>query len=342
MGLQISEIVPRTEIKLEDLSGKVIAVDAFNTIYQFLTTIRQPDGMPLTDKHGKITSHLSGLFYRTTNLMNKGLKLVFVFDGEPPEQKRKTHELRGEIKREAREKYESLKEAGEFEEASKYAGRFVTLNAEMIEESKRLLKALGLPVVQAPGEGEAQAAFMAKQGDVWASASQDYDSLLFQAPRLIQNLTLARKRKLASGAFVAIEPQLIELQKVLNSLQINQDQLICLGILIGTDYNPKGVKGIGPKTALKLVIQHKQPTTIFLNVRKDYEFDFDWQEVFELFKKPNVTSGYKIKFGPVDEKELKKLLVDEHDFSEERVEKQLEKLREIEDKRKQKGLGEWV
>ena len=211
----------------------------------------------------------------------------------------------------------------------------------MIEESKRLLKALGLPIVQAPGEGEAQAAFMAKQGDVWASASQDYDSILFQAPRLIQNLTLARKRKLASGAFVAIEPQLIELQKVLNSLQINQDQLICLGVLIGTDYNPKGVKGIGPKTALKLVRQYKQPLTIFSNVRREYDFDFDWQEIFELFKKPNVTSDYKIQFNPVDEKELKKLLVEEHDFSEERIDSSIKKLSEQKKEMQQKDLKKW-
>jgi len=338
MGLQIGEIVPRQEIRLEDLSGKIIAVDAFNTLYQFLTTIRQPDGTPLMDRKGKITSHLSGLFYRTTNLMSKGLKLVFVFDGEAPELKHGTHEIREEAKRSAREKYESFRASGEFEEAGKYAGRFVTLNEEMIDEAKRLLSALGIPVVQAPGEGESQAAFMAKQGDVWASASQDYDSLLFQAPRLIQNLTLARKRKLASGAFVSIEPELIELQKVLNNLQLNQDQLICLGILIGTDYNPKGVKGIGPKTALKIVRQFKQPLMIFSQVRKEYEYDFDWQDIFELFKKPDVISNYKIKFNPIDKNELFKLLVKEHDFSEERINSTLEKLEKQKEEGRQKRL----
>jgi len=341
MGLQVSEIIPRQEIELEDLSGKIIAVDAFNTIYQFLTTIRQPDGTPLMDRKGRITSHLSGLFYRTTNLMNKGLKLVFVFDGEAPELKHGTHELRDEAKRTAREKYESFREAGEFEEAGKYAGRFVTLNEEMIEESKRLISALGLPVVQAPSEGEAQAAFMAKRKDVFASASQDYDSLLFQSPKLIRNLTLARKRKLASGAFISIEPEYVDLQRVLNTLQINQDQLICLGILIGTDYNPKGVKGIGPKTALKIVRQYKQPLTIFSNVRKEYEFDFEWPEIFELFKKPDVTSDYKIKFNPVDKNELKKLLVKEHDFSEDRIDSALEKLEKQKEELQQKDLKKW-
>jgi flap endonuclease-1 len=341
MGLQIGEIVPKSEIKLEDLSGKIIAVDAFNVLYQFLTTIRQPDGMPLTDKKGRITSHLSGLFYRTTNLMGKGLKLAFVFDGEAPELKHGTHEIRDEAKRSAREKYESFRASGEFEEASKYAGRFVTLNEEMIEESKRLLSALGLPVIQAPGEGEAQAAFMAKRGDAFASASQDYDSLLFQCPKLVRNMTLATRRKLASGAYVSIEPEFIDLQKVLNTLQLNQDQLICLGILIGTDYNPKGVRGIGPKTALKIVKQQRQPLVIFSNVRKEYEFDFDWSEIFELFKKPDVTSDYNLKFKPIDRDELIKLLVKEHDFSEDRINSTLEKLEKHSEENKQRDLKKW-
>jgi flap endonuclease-1 len=339
MGLQIGDIVPKQEIRLEDLSGKVIAVDAFNTLYQFLTTIRQPDGSPLMDSKGRITSHLSGLFYRTTNLMNKGLKLVFVFDGKPPELKYGTHEIREEAKEKARQRYEILKEEEKFEEAGKYAGRFARLTGEMVEESKKLLNALGIPVVQAPGEGEAQAAYMAKIKDVWASSSQDYDSLLFQCPRLIRNLTLARKRKLASGAFVAIEPEMIDLQKVLNTLQLNQEQLISLGILMGTDYNPKGVKGIGPKTALKIVRQYQDPVVIFSEVKKTHDFSFDWQEVFKLFKKPDVTRDYKIKFGEPDRKLIRKFLVDEYEFSSERVDSALDKLEKQKEERKQKTLG---
>jgi len=173
MGLQISEIVPKEEILFDNLKGKVIAVDAFNTLYQFLTTIRQPDGMPLTDKKGRITSHLSGLFYRTTNLMAKGLKLVFVFDGKAPDLKARTHEKRREVKK-AQEMFET---AETIAEKAKYASRISYLDEEMIDESKRMLEALGIPVVQAPSEGEAQAAFMARKGDVYAAASQDYDAL---------------------------------------------------------------------------------------------------------------------------------------------------------------------
>jgi flap endonuclease-1 len=338
MGLQIREIISKKEISLDELSGKTIAVDAFNTIYQFLTTIRQPDGSPLMDSKGHITSHLSGLFYRTTNLMQKGLNLVFVFDGEAPEMKRKTAEIRAAAKAESKAKYESAETA---EEAAKYAGRFVTLNEEMIEESKSLLKALGLPVVQAPSEGEAQASFMAKQQDVWAAASQDYDSLLFGAPRLIQNLTLARKRRLPSGFAVPISPELIDLEKVLNSLQLTHDQLICLGIITGTDYNPKGVHGYGPKKSLEFVKRYKQPALIFSELSKIQEIEFHWQEIFELFKKPAVTKDYELKFKEINSEALKKILVEGHDFSEERIDSALKKIQEGKKETQQKNLKKW-
>jgi len=335
MGLQISEIVPRQEITFDDLKGKVIAVDAFNTLYQFLTTIRQPDGTPLMDSKGRITSYLSGLFYRTINLVSKGIKLVFVFDGKAPELKEATHVARAAVKEEAEARFET---AETMEERAKYAARISYLTKEMIDESKELLDALGIPVVQAPGEGEAQAAFMAAQEKVYASASQDYDSLLFGAPKLIQNLTLATRRKTSSGVYVNISPQMIELQKVLNSLQINREQLICLGILVGTDYNPKGVVGIGPKNALKIVKQYKSPAIIFREVAKTKEVNFDWQEIFHEFSKPNVTKHYDIKFKPVNEEKVKRILVHEHEFSDERISNGLAKLKEVKESLKQKDL----
>lgn len=347
MGLQISEIVPKKEIKLEDLKGKIIAVDAFNTIYQFLANIRQPDGTPLMDSKRRVTSHLSGLFYRTTNLMTKGLKLVYVFDGKPHALKGETVSERIAKKEEAKERYEEAKALGRTAEMFKYSRQALHLTDEMVVESKELLKALGLPVVQAPSEGEAQCSYMAKKHDAYAVASQDYDSLAFGAPRLIQNVTLARKRKLASGAYVPIMPEMIELDNVLNSLQINHEQLICLGILVGTDFNPGGVKGIGPKRALQLVQQYKVPALLFNALNKLVEEgkipepDFNWQDIFELFKKPDVTTDYKIEFKKVDERAVKNLLCKEHDFSEERVASALEKIHEHKEKASQKGLSDF-
>ncbi len=339
MGLQIGDIIPKKEIEISDLKGKTLAVDAFNVIYQFLSTIRQPDGTPLMDSKKRITSHLSGLFYRNLSLLHEGVKLIYVFDGKPPALKGATHELRAEVKNEAAENYARAVDEEDVEAMGKYARQIVHLDKQKIEESKELLHAMGIAVVQAPGEGEAQASYIAKNEDsVYAIASQDYDCLLFETPILIQNLTLAKKRKTVSG-YVEIKPQFIELKAVLSELEIDQNQLICIGILSGTDYNPGGVKGIGPKKALKLVQEFKTPESIFEAVAKNekYVLDFDWKEIFELMKNPNVDKDYKIEFPKFNEKKVKEILM-EHDFSEERIQSQFEKFKDVVEKNKQRTL----
>jgi flap endonuclease-1 len=342
MGLQISEIIPKKEMEIHDLKGKTLAVDAFNVIYQFLSSIRQPDGTPLTDSKGRITSHLSGLFYRNINLLQEGIKLIYVFDGKPPALKNATRELREEAKDEAREKYEKAVEEEDIEAMGKYARQLTKLDKEKIEESKELLRAMGIAVVEAPSEGEAQASYISKkENEVYAIASQDYDCLLFEAPYLIQNLTLARKRKTVSG-YVEIKPQLIELENVLKELEINQEQLICIGILCGTDYNAGGVKGIGPKKALKLVKEFKTKEKIFEKISEfekegKYKLEFDWMEIFELMKHPDIDKNYKIEFPKINLSRIKEILV-EHDFSEERIDNQLSKLNELKEAKKQRTL----
>jgi len=345
MGLNIRDIIPRTEIDFSKLKGKIICVDAFNTLYQFLSTIRQPDGTPLMDNKKRITSHLSGIFYRNVNLLLEGIKLVYVFDGTPPELKYKTGEKRQESRDLAKEKYNKAKQEENIDMMRRYGSQLIRLDKEMIEESKELLKSMGIAVVQAPSEGESEASYLCRvKNEVYASASQDYDSLLFGTPRLIQNLTLSRKRKTISG-WIEIRPELIELDKVFNFLEISLDQLICIGILVGTDYNPKGIPGIGQKKALQLVKQYKQPVLIFKAVEEQMknlreEDRFDWKAIFELFKKPKVVDA-EFEFGKVNKKKIKEILVKEHDFSEERIEKQIEKLRELKEKQKQKNLKRW-
>ncbi len=238
MGVNISKIIPKKEIELSDLKGKTIAIDAYVTLYQFLTTIRQPDGTPLKDSNGNVTSHLSGLFYRNINLLQAGIKPVYVFDGKPPELKASEIEKRIEAKQVAEEKYKEAKASEDTAAMKKYSSRTVKITDEIITQSKEILTALGIPIIQAPSEGEAEAATLARQGKVYAAASQDYDTLLYAAPILIRNLTSPKRKKLPSGLYIDIKPELIEFQSVLTELNIEKDQLICLAILVGTDYNP--------------------------------------------------------------------------------------------------------
>ncbi|MEK6828699.1 MAG: flap endonuclease-1 [Nanoarchaeota archaeon] len=346
MGLNIREIIPRKEIEIADLRGKILCVDAFNALYQFLSSVRQADGTPLMDGQKRVTSHLSGIFYRNISLLEDGIRLVYAFDGEAPALKYKIHKKRESSRDVAKEKYEFAKDKDDTGGMRKYGSQLIRLNDEMIEESKELLEAMGIAVVQAPGEGEAEAAYLSRVNkEIYGSVSQDYDSLLFGAPNLIRNLTLARRRKTFSG-YVEVKPEIIELSRVLNLLEINLDQLICLGILVGTDYNPRGIPGIGQKRALQLVKIHKQPVLIFKAVEEQMlslpeEDRFDWKEIFELFHKPRV-KDFEIVFEKIDENKIRKILINEHDFSEERVEKQLARLKDIKEKNKQKGLSKWM
>jgi len=318
---------------LQNLKARL---DAFNAIYQFLSSIRQPDGTPLMDDKKRVTSHLSGLFYRNINLLADGLKLIYVFDGEYHELKGKTHDIRNAARSEMRDKYDKAVEEEDIEAMGKYSRGFIRLNSEMIAESKELLEAMGIAVMQAPGEGEMQAAELVKNGEAYAVGSQDYDSLAVGATRLIQNLTLAKTRKTPSG-FVYISPEIMEYEKALNSLGIDGDQLICVAILVGSDFNPGGVRGIGPKKALNLVREKKFPTLIFKDLEEQGKLDFDWKTVFEIFKKPNVKKE-KIEFPKFNPDKIKEILVQKHDFSLERVEKQIEKLGELKKKSAQKTL----
>ena len=327
MGTPIGPLVPKEEIELEALATKTLAVDAYNTLYQFISVIRQPDGTPLMDRKGRITSHLSGLFYRTIKLLENGIKVVYVFDGEPPEFKKKTIEERTEHREEAEKKWKEALKRGDIEEARKYATQAARLERMMVEDAKALLDAMGVPYVQAPSEGEAQASYMAQKGDVWAAASQDYDSLLFGAPRLVRNLTITGKRKLPGrNVYIDVKPELIVLEKVLKELGIDRRKLIWIGLLLGTDYNEK-VPGVGPKKALELVKTYDSLEKILKVV--GYEPKEDWKAIEEFFLNPPHTDEYEIKYRLPDREKIFKILVDEHDFNPERVERALKRLEEV-------------
>ena len=331
LGVNIRDLIPKDAIRvindLRELRGKVIAIDAYNALYQFLAAIRQPDGTPLMDSKGRVTSHLSGLFYRTINIMEAGIKPVYVFDGKPPELKAKEIQQRMSIREEARRKYEEALASGDLETARRYAQLSAKLTNDMVDDAKRLLDAMGVPWVQAPSEGEAQAAYIAYRGDAWAAASQDYDALLFGAPRLVRNLTISGKRKLPRrDVYVEIKPEVIELNTLLKLLRISREQLIDIAILLGTDYNPDGVKGVGPKTALTLIRTYGSIEKALRSLPKT-SFPIEPTKIKELFLKPVVTTQYKIHWKEPNEEAIMKILVDEHDFSENRVKSAIERLK---------------
>tara|TARA_Y100000310_G_C20699605_1_gene828513 strand:+ start:5019 stop:6050 length:1032 start_codon:yes stop_codon:yes gene_type:complete len=343
MGLAIKDLIERKEISIEDLKNKVLVIDSFNLLYQFLTTIRSRDGTALQDSKGNITSHLVGLFSRTTKLMESGLQLAFVFDGVPPELKKEERERRKALKKEADKRYKIAVEKEDIDEMRKYASRTVTLTKEIIEESQELIRNLGLPIIQAPSEGEAQAAFMVKEGDAYACVSQDYDSLLHNATYLVRNLSIAGKRKRSNSAsYDVVKPELIILKDVLDSLKIDNNQLIALSMLVGTDYNKGGIKGIGPKNAIKLVKEYKKDFKgLFQKVEWNEYFPYSWEKVYKTIKEMKVTKDYDLSWKDINHDKVKELLVENHDFSIERVNGTLEKLDQQKDQKQQTSLGDY-
>jgi flap endonuclease-1 len=317
VGVVLTPIIHRQPIALDDLRDKVLAVDGNGELYQFLALIRLPDGTPLRDGSGRVTSHLSGLFFRTTRLIaDHAVRLVFVFDGVPPPRKAEVLARRRAVKAQFEREHQEALARGDLAGAYAKATMTSRLSREMVGEARELLRLLGLPTLQAPAEGEAQAASMAQQPGVWAAASKDYDTLIFGAPRLVRFLTISGKEFLPSrGTFRPIEPEVIDLQHQLDVWGITRPQLVDLAILVGTDFNP-GVKGIGPKKALRLVQTHGRIEAMPDEIR---EAAGDFAEVREIYLHPATTNDYRIEFGPPDRAGLLAFLCDDRQFSRERV-----------------------
>ena len=316
MGVKLKDIVEPESISFKDLEGRTVSIDAFNTLFQFLSTIRQRDGRPLTDENGNITSHLSGILYRNSSMIEKDIKPIYIFDGQAPELKSETQAKRREIRDEAEKIYKDALAKGDTEKARKFAMRSSKLSPEIIESSKKLLTLMGIPYIDAKGEGEAQAAYLVQNGDAYAVASQDYDCLLFGAKRVVRNLAV--NSNLGNLEYY-------QLNKVLKELNVTREELVDMGILIGTDFCD-GLKGVGAKTALKLA--HKgQLKEKIAELQKQSSHDLD--EVREIFLNHNVNTDYKIKWEKHNKDKIIEFLCYEHGFSEDRVSKASDKLKNL-------------
>ena len=317
-----------------------MAVDANNMLYQFLALIRMRDGRPFTDAHGNVTSHLLGLLMRTTRLMGDyAVHPIFVFDGKPPELKMNTLKTRREYRERARKEWEAAVVQRNYSAAWSKAVTMNSLTQAMQDDAKKVLGFLGIPVVQAPQEGEAQAAHMAAQGNVWAANSRDYDSVLFGSPRLVRYVTISGQEFLPSkGVARPLVPEIIELKVLLESLQITREQLVDLAILVGTDFN-EGIKGVGPKTALKLIRTHGN----LENLPSEYKNQLPptVEQVRQIFLKPGVTESYELSFKGLDEEELRKFLCIERGFFPDRVELAIRRMEEFY-RREKSGLDSWM
>ncbi|KAN0087414.1 PIN domain-like protein [Tylopilus felleus] len=343
----LSEHAPKAivEHEMKTLFGRKVAIDASMSIYQFLIAVRQRDGEMLTNDAGETTSHLMGFFYRTIRIVENGIKPVYVFDGRPPELKSGVLAKRFERREEAKADGEEAKETGTAEEVDKFTRRTVRVTREHNEECQKLLRLMGIPVVIAPSEAEAQCAELARGGKVYAAGSEDMDTLTFATPILLRHLTFSEAKKAPISE--------INLEKALQGLDMNMSHFIDLCILLGCDYL-EPIKGIGPKSALKLIREYNGLEGVVEHLREkqaekeekavDAEEggkkkkggiqvpeEWSWQEAKKLFEKPDVlpASEVEIEWKEPDVEGLVQFLVVEKGFNEERVRKGAEKLQKF-------------
>lgn len=343
MGADLAPLVKAERIGLRGIQGRVLAVDALNAVYQFLALVRDGRGELLRNRRGQPTSHLVGLLTRYSRLaLEYRARFIFVFDGPPHPLKRAELERRREARDRALQEYRRLLEAGEYEKAFSKAVVSASVDAWIVESSKRLVKLMGFPVVEAVHDAEAQAAYIVARGEAWAVSSQDYDSLLYGSPRLVRYVTLTGFEWLPSRQEARrLEPELIELEKVLRYLGITRRQLVEVAVLVGTDFN-EGVRGVGPKRALKLIKRYGSLDRLPEGLRR--ELPENYGEVVELYMNPPVNENYKLEFSEPDEEGLYKFLVEENDFSPSRVQLAVDRLKRAWRGRTalQRGLGDFL
>jgi len=335
MGVKLQDIILRKVLDFQTLAGKIIAIDAPNIIMGLFNFARKnSDGTYaglILDRTQRPISHLYGLLYRINFYYTKKIFPIFCFDGRDSELKKLITKDQLNDFRFTQKWYEEAIKSGD-----KTAARQIALSKEymwqnIILESKQLLGALGLPYMESPASAESQCAYLVKEGIAHYSNSQDFDSLLFGCPNMIQNLSKSLRRKVqGKWTYTKITPLSVDLRKNLKELEINQFQLVDLALLVGTDYFP-GIKGIGPKKALKYIKNHKQIENIISSIGEKYDVSTLTTEVIKTVRKiflfPEVNKSTDIFYWNLPNKpNVVDLLCKEHHLNRERVENNLEKL----------------
>ena len=331
----IADTAPQAikEGEMNNYFGRKIAIDASMSIYQFLIAVRQLGEGQLTNDAGEVTSHLTGMLYRTIRMMEAGIKPVFVFDGKAPTMKSGELAKRKERQQAAAAELTRLQEQGDAaaEDIERQEKRTVRASREQSLEVKQLLTLMGVPVLDAPCEAEATCAVLAKAGKVFAVGTEDADALTFGTPFLVRHLNASESKK---------QPIVeIDLAKALEGLQLTMAQFIDLCILCGCDYCDT-IKGIGPKTALKLIQDHGNIEGALKHIdtkKHPLPEPFPFEEARSLFVQPDAADPEttELKWGDVDVEGLKKYMVDEKGFAPERIEKAIERIKKCKGKNSQ-------
>ncbi|KAL5106391.1 Flap endonuclease 1 [Taenia crassiceps] len=307
--------------EIKSYFGRKVAIDASLCLYQFLVAVRS-EGNNLANEAGESTSHLMGMFYRTIRMLEGGLKPVYVFEGKPPRLKSGELAKRTERREENAKELGKAKEVGDVEAIEKYSRRLVKITSQHSEDCKTLLRLMGVPFVEAPGEAEAQCAALAKSGKVFAVGTEDMDALAFGAPVLLRHLTFSEARKMPVQEF--------NLQKILDSMDLTMNQFVHLCVMLGCDYC-ESIKGIGPKKSVELIQRYKSLESILEHIdTKKYQPPEGWvyKEAVRLFVEPDVIdpATIELRWTEPNEDGIVEFMCAKNGFNEERIRNGVKKI----------------
>jgi len=335
MGVKLQELVTSKDVEIKQLAGKIIAIDAPNIIMSLFNFAFKNQSYSysnlMTDRTQRAISHLYGLLFRINFYYSTHIFPIFCFDGKDSELKRViTKDQLNDFLVTTRWYQNALSERNR-EGARSIAMSREFLWPNIIKESKRLLGALGVPYIESPASAESQCAQLVKDRIAPYANSQDYDTLLFGCPKVLQNLSKSQKRKIqGKWTYKKTVPRVIDLRSTLRALNINQFQLVDMSMLIGTDYF-SGIRNIGPKTALSLMIKHGSLEKIITREKNKYDFSSLTPELIKKIRKifllPEVLdTPHKIFWTPPNKTGIVNLMCNDHHLNRERVDNNINKL----------------
>lgn len=312
MGSALGSIVEKRNRELKTMGGSVAVVDGYIQLHQFLNSIRDHEtGEYLKNENGDVTSHLVGWFYRFGSVIDAGIRPVVIFDGGYPDLKQDEVDSRQESRQKAQQKFEEAKEEGDTEKMKKYAAQRISVDEDIVESTKELLDAMGIPTYIAPSEADPQCVQLMKEGVADYSITQDYDHLLYGADYILQN-------------FNKDSGDVISLQETLENNELSHEELVWYGILLGTDYN-SSPHGVGPKRAMNIINGSDDFGDVISGAQSYDDIDVDtWWEVHDWFESPDVDEGLDPTWEKPDTELLRDMLINKYEFSENRVNSKLE------------------
>lgn len=301
-----------TEKNLNEFENKTIAIDTSLVLYQYISALRNT-GKDLEDDNGNMTTHIYAIIQNVFYFLDRKIKPVYIFDGKAPSIKKFTLEQRKKIKKNAEEKKKNAKNK---EEEIKFFKRTLYLTKQHFNECISILNIMGIPYFQAEGEADCLCSYLVKNKLVDMAYSEDMDFLTFGSLKVL--------KKFKSNKVIDLDLNLI-----LSELKIDYNSFINLTILLGCDYAPT-IKGIGYKTAYKIIIKHKTIENFIKdNTKYTIPDNYNYKDIIEYYKNPPISKKkYDIVFNIYDSKKLKEELT-KYNFSINIINKYINKLKKI-------------